>query len=73
MIEAERRVSANNPVTSIATQVAKTGAVSHNTTRLIFDSGETDECWQKVNLIPEGVLWFRVIPFRETVAGMEEV
>jgi len=73
MIQKEQTTAASNPVTNTAVQMAKTGAVNHNTTQLMFEEeGETSSRnWMRVNMVPQGVLWFRVLPFRETVAGMD--
>ena len=71
MIERERRNADRNPIMNPFYQTTRTGAVSHNTTRLLYDNEEEDkQLWEKISFVPSGVLYMRIIPVRESVIEM---
>lgn len=69
MVEEERRGAGQNPLLNPQFQTMTTGVISHATKLLFNDPDES--VWKKVNMIPNGVLYLRVLPFKDTVAGMD--
>ncbi|CAD7929741.1 unnamed protein product [Amoebophrya sp. A25] len=73
MIERERAHADNNPILNPYYQTSRTGQVSHNTTRLLYDQGDDgNQLWEKISLVPSGILYMRIIPVRESVLEMDD-
>ncbi len=75
MIDYERANAQSNPMLSSVLQTqTRGGGVTHSTSLLFEDATDANSAtWQKINMVPNGVVWFRVLPFRDTVAGMDAV